>query len=1052
MDLKIRKGLEANLPQTLDKDTFYVSTDSKKIRLNDAIWEDSNTIKEQMNVQDFNEVVNINVEQTINAKKQFNKGVSINGKTFIADNIDSGELKVYPQGENTNKGFIIRTANRNESIPTVEILATNNYDSYLYDFPQKTGTVALTSDIEDLSNVVKENEKVTANALNDVNSKLKILQSTNVTYNELKNLYENSKLVVGAQYRITDYITTTVKENTKSANHQFDIIVEAIAPNVLNEEATACLHDGDEYFKNSSLTSWNIKYSLFNDVNRFTWADEVNGKGVVYYMKDEFSNEASYDFKNIQFYKSSDWLTEHHDWKTSVLNTFNGTELWLYTFSYYNSSIGVIDDSLMYYATSPQHYAYSNTIKEYYRASDSKLDLNNIIYVTSSNSPYNNTINYGCNNLIFGDNCYNNTIDVNATNNVIGNNFYLNKVGSGFQNNKIYNTNKNAKIVSNIFLNDCQKNTFPRQFISNICGDNFIGNDFISQTSYANLGLVTNCKFGNNFTYNVGMPYKLANIEVLNNTLVFTQSNNGNWKNIVLNNGKTITTFLQDLGTILGSFKLRLGVNEYGQYFAHDVDTDGVYRLGEFNTFNGAMEAAAVYNIAGNAKITKMLFTSGENNGIIEQFVHSNQSTQEVTWNSGFRMRIITFTDTTRTEVSRISDWYWSKPTELYYDASQRKIALTRFDDGRAWGLSGCFGAVELPLATDSADGLMSKEDKTAISNLSVNNEMVTTLSGTVEELSLQVDENEEIVANALNDLSDGLQNQNDRIQENERVIISALTEVKQEINGLKDNAISQETINIISGDVTTLQTFANDIEYVKEFIYDLGTITNSDQGTAWQNMLKATANLANQQSIGIITFILNDQWDKNKKGIIEQQVGKTQTMQTLKWDNCEAIRYITFADENKTTPQNPNTNFNSVRTMPTELWYKGAEKQLSFRQKGNGSNYIQGLKGEIDFGAINFPSPSSVAYSVVKLDSDYTKTTTDTALSLEGANALYQDLESVKTVLNGETLASKEYVQQEIENVKNIVNENEKVSANALLDLQNKISAILAHLGLENI
>ena len=208
------------------------------------------------------------------------------------------------------------------------------------------------------------------------------------------------------------------------------------------------------------------------------------------------------------------------------------------------------------------------------------------------------------------------------------------------------------------------------------------------------------------------MPYKLSNIEILNNTLSFKQSSNGNWNEIILNNGKTITSYLQDLGTILGSFKLRIGVNEYGQYFAHDVDTDGIYRLGEFSTFDNAMNAAAIANVAGNAQITKMLFTSNENNGIIEQFVHSNQSTQEVTWNGGFRMRIITFTDKTRTEVNRISDWYWSKPTELFYDVSQHKIALTRFDDGRTWGLSGCFGAVEIPEATINNAGLLSSNDK----------------------------------------------------------------------------------------------------------------------------------------------------------------------------------------------------------------------------------------------------------------------------------------------------------------------------------------------------
>ena len=39
-----------------------------------------------------------------------------------------------------------------------------------------------------------------------------------------------------------------------------------------------------------------------NDKKRFAWADNSSvGRGVVYYMKDEFNNECPYDFKNIQY-------------------------------------------------------------------------------------------------------------------------------------------------------------------------------------------------------------------------------------------------------------------------------------------------------------------------------------------------------------------------------------------------------------------------------------------------------------------------------------------------------------------------------------------------------------------------------------------------------------------------------------------------------------------------------------------------------------------------------------------------------------------------------
>ena len=122
-----------------------------------------------------------------------------------------------------------------------------------------------------------------------------------VTYAELKALITNNNLVPGKTYRITDYVTTTAQARTQSAGHQFDLIVKAISTNQLSEEANACLHSGDSYFANSNLGAWVIRYNVNNDTTKYAWADATNGKGVIYYMKDEFSNECGYDFKNIQF-------------------------------------------------------------------------------------------------------------------------------------------------------------------------------------------------------------------------------------------------------------------------------------------------------------------------------------------------------------------------------------------------------------------------------------------------------------------------------------------------------------------------------------------------------------------------------------------------------------------------------------------------------------------------------------------------------------------------------------------------------------------------------
>ena len=144
-----------------------------------------------------------------------------------------------------------------------------------------------------------EDMNLVTGTINDIIDIVDIKQE--VTYSELKSLRDNGELVPGQLYRITDYVATTTQEGTRSAGHAFDIIVIALSNSELSEEAKAIAHSGDTYFANCELSAWELKYCLDNDTSRFAWADETNGKGVIYYMKDEWNNECPYDFKNIQF-------------------------------------------------------------------------------------------------------------------------------------------------------------------------------------------------------------------------------------------------------------------------------------------------------------------------------------------------------------------------------------------------------------------------------------------------------------------------------------------------------------------------------------------------------------------------------------------------------------------------------------------------------------------------------------------------------------------------------------------------------------------------------
>lgn len=48
---------------------------------------------------------------------------------------------------------------------------------------------------------------------------------TITTWQELKDKRDTGKLIPGSLYRITDYKCTTTQQGTRSAEHQFDIVL-----------------------------------------------------------------------------------------------------------------------------------------------------------------------------------------------------------------------------------------------------------------------------------------------------------------------------------------------------------------------------------------------------------------------------------------------------------------------------------------------------------------------------------------------------------------------------------------------------------------------------------------------------------------------------------------------------------------------------------------------------------------------------------------------------------------------------------------------------------
>ena len=327
-----------------------------------------------------------------------------------------------------------------------------------------------------------------------------------ITYTALKALRDGGNLIPGKQYRITDYVCTVVNDSeARAVSHPYDIIVTADTANMLNENARACLHEGDTYYSaegaQADLSAWELKYCLDNDTSRFAWADATNGKGVVFWLKDDWNNECPYDFKQIQFKRYKITACEK---SPSLVGTYlasanvsdNITKdtndfIWAYTFT------GTVDNTYVDASTLNQsfviegmvtlrYHCFDNRVPSYVAIGfdDGKEHLNNIVVIANMIPPHSNTFGNNCYSNTFGNGCGSNTFGNGCGANTFGNDCGSNTFGNGCGSNTFGNN-----CQSNTFGNDCYSNTF-----GNDCGSNTFGNGCGSNTFGNNCGSNT---FGN---------------------------------------------------------------------------------------------------------------------------------------------------------------------------------------------------------------------------------------------------------------------------------------------------------------------------------------------------------------------------------------------------------------------------------------------------------------------------------------------------------------------------------------------------------------------------
>ena len=234
----------------------------------------------------------------------------------------------------------------------------------------------------------------------------KVDQAISKTYAQLKAMRDGGTLKPGQWYRITDYTCTTTQAETRSADNVFDILVLALTNNELSETAFATHHAGDTYFANSNLAAWELKYCLDNDTNRFAWADGTNGKGVIYWMKDEWNNECPYDFKNIQFaVRQLTGSSTAMPYSYLTRDQFTNSYLSIYNFANNNwvspdaSTIGNLKQYMYTFSNDTPSRWMNNKITPY-MANTHKQYLNNIILGSNYSTSEYNTFENCCNILI----------------------------------------------------------------------------------------------------------------------------------------------------------------------------------------------------------------------------------------------------------------------------------------------------------------------------------------------------------------------------------------------------------------------------------------------------------------------------------------------------------------------------------------------------------------------------------------------------------------------------------------------------------------------------
>lgn len=169
-------------------------------------------------------------------------------------------------------------------------------------------------------------------------------------------------------------------------------------------------------------------FATDGDVEIVTF-EKSTGKGVIYYMKDEFGNVRHFDFKGIQILRDTDWCDDHTAFTDEVL-LGESKDWWLYPFTWITEDGTVQDQSLI--ANTGVLKNDEGRIVGCIDNTVGMCDANSIYGIEGlfaidrnvfvSSYDYDGGFYYGCYGNHFGTNCFNNTFGNGCYGNTFGNN------------------------------------------------------------------------------------------------------------------------------------------------------------------------------------------------------------------------------------------------------------------------------------------------------------------------------------------------------------------------------------------------------------------------------------------------------------------------------------------------------------------------------------------------------------------------------------------------------------------------------------------------------